>query len=699
MSLEIVRGNNRNPIAITALINCLKSDNISGTLYVGYPIIATAEDSHTIEAMLVSPQNGLIAFHFPDTQVSETVYDQQDSIVYVLESNLSKHESLRVRRRLAVEANVIAFFSKDVGIKSEDDYNIAHPDVFKETIARCIPIQDGYYKKVCSAIQRVTTIKPAKKRVNVKNANSKGAILKRLEREIANLDQWQKSAAIEVPEGPQRVRGLAGSGKTIVLALKAAYLHAQHPDWDIVVTFNTRSLIQQFTDLIERFSIEHSGDKPDWDKIKIMPAWGNFSSGGVYSAIATLYDLTPVNFATAKQKYGYSNAFSGVCNELLQYVKSSPSKEVYDAILIDEAQDLPSAFFQIIYYCTKDPKRIIWAYDELQNLNDSAMLPLDELFGTSQSGQQNIEVHNAEDEARQDITLPVCYRNSPWTLTLAHALGMGVYRSEGLVQLFDELNLFEDIGYKVHSGALSFESDVSLERKVSSYPGYITDLFDPRDIMQSKIFESKIEQYEWVASQINKNLKEDELDPDDILVIFANAVTAKNEYGIFYNSMLRYGIDTHLAGVSSSRDVFSYSGSVTASGIYRAKGNEAPMVYLVNGEWCSLGYEMIKRRNTLFTAITRSSAWVNICGVGPGMQEIQDEINAVVENNYRLSFHIPPREKLAELRIINRDRTSEEKKEVTVAQRNLHDVAKLVSQGLLDDKDPAIQQLLSLLNK
>jgi superfamily I DNA and RNA helicase len=86
----------------------------------------------------------------------------------------------------------------------------------------------------------------------VQKSNSKGAILKAIEKEIANLDQWQKKAAIEVPDGPQRVRGLAGSGKTVVLALKAAYLQAQHPDWNIVVTFHTRSLSQQFKDLIER---------------------------------------------------------------------------------------------------------------------------------------------------------------------------------------------------------------------------------------------------------------------------------------------------------------------------------------------------------------------------------------------------------------------------------------------------------------
>ena len=58
---------------------------------------------------------------------------------------------------------------------------------------------------------------------------------------------------METVEGVQRIRGLAGSGKTIVLALKAANLHAYHPDWRIAVTFNSRSLKDHFRRLINSF--------------------------------------------------------------------------------------------------------------------------------------------------------------------------------------------------------------------------------------------------------------------------------------------------------------------------------------------------------------------------------------------------------------------------------------------------------------
>jgi superfamily I DNA and RNA helicase len=89
-------------------------------------------------------------------------------------------------------------------------------------------------------------------------------------------------------------------------------------------------------------------------------------------------------------------------------------------------------------------------------------------------------------------------------------------------------------------------------------------------------------------------LTEDELDPDDILVIFAEAKTSKSKYRLIQSSLGRLGIQSHLAGVSSQVDVFQIAGSVTVSGIYRAKGNEAPMVYILNADYCTDDLELIK---------------------------------------------------------------------------------------------------------
>jgi superfamily I DNA and RNA helicase len=129
-----------------------------------------------------------------------------------------------------------------------------------------------YFEQLNSTIQAITSIRKRKQRTYIQKEKSRGAILQRMEESIANLDKNQSEAVIETVEGVQRIRGLAGSGKTIVLALKVAYLHAKHPDWNIAVTFNTRSLRNQFKHLINMFAIEHMSEEPDWEKVRIIHA-------------------------------------------------------------------------------------------------------------------------------------------------------------------------------------------------------------------------------------------------------------------------------------------------------------------------------------------------------------------------------------------------------------------------------------------
>jgi superfamily I DNA and RNA helicase len=97
------------------------------------------------------------------------------------------------------------------------------------------------------------------------------------------------------------------------------------------------------------------------------------------------------------------------------------------------------------------------------------MPSINEMFGFDQEGNPNVVLSNPQNEARQDIVLPICYRNTPWTLSLAHALGFGIYREKGLVQLFNDLDLWDDIGYKTVSGKLQYGQTVAVARKDDSY--------------------------------------------------------------------------------------------------------------------------------------------------------------------------------------------------------------------------------------
>lgn len=708
MPLDVVYGEPRNRPVTLLLAENLKNVADTGTIYLGYPVLATADERVYVDALLVSLEHGLVAFQvadaLPNSDSEWRAYvEDQDRLYSVLESHLGRHDSLRRGRHLAFDLRTITVFAGDIAapdniVDQPGSHYCSVPDV-KALVESFPPLEEAVMRALQGALQRVTTIKPRKRRSGVAQPDSRGAKLKEIERGIANLDRWQKQAAIETPNGPQRIRGLAGSGKTVVLALKAAYLHAQHPEWRIAVSFQSRALYQQFEDLITRFTFEHSSDKPDFERLLLLHAWGAYNRDGVYKTIARHMGAPFRDFRYANATYGRDAAFQGVCRELLDISSQSEDSPLFDAVLIDEAQDLPPEFFQLVYRFTEDPKRIVWAFDELQNLSDAAMPATDELFGRTDSGESLVSLADAPGEPRRDVILPICYRNSPWALATAHALGFGIYRKDGLVQHFDDTHLWEQIGYHVVGGRLQEGRKVQLERSPNSYPPYFTDLLKPDDAVVLKTFATQQEQDSWIAQQIVTNLQQDELDYDDILIVLPSAYTSKNRASRLGRALARNGISSHLAGVGSSVDELFVTDSIALAHIYRAKGNEAPVVYVVDAQYGASDINAVTARNTLFTAITRSRAWVRITGWGSAMDEIADEVRRVQLENFELKFTIPTAKQREKLRRIHRERSDAEVERLRRATQSLTELLEDFDKGDLDldDLSPTLRRQLTRL--
>jgi len=120
----------------------------------------------------------------------------------------------------------------------------------------------------------------------VKTATTLGTAIRMLDSNIALLDDQQMKVAVQIPPGPQRIRGLAGTGKTVLLAMKAANIHKLYPDKRILFTFHTQSLYNQARNLVTRFYRFYSDVDPNWENLHIRHAWGGKTKPGVY------YDLT-----------------------------------------------------------------------------------------------------------------------------------------------------------------------------------------------------------------------------------------------------------------------------------------------------------------------------------------------------------------------------------------------------------------------
>jgi len=340
----------------------------------------------------------------------------------------------------------------------------------------------------------------------------------------------------------------------------------------------------------------------------------------------------------------------------------------------------------------KAPNRLVYAYDELQNLSGTSLPPPEEIFGDRSNGQPNVTL---KDDPRRDIILQKCYRNSRPVLVSAHSLGFGIYRQAvkgknvGLIQMFDYPKLWEDVGYKVQDGQLEKGQQLTLERTEETSPKFLEEHSNIDDLIQFRLFSSEIEQNEWLIEQIKKNLDDDELRHDDIVVINTDSLTTNTRTASIRKNLFNMGIQAHLAGVDTSADVFFRdTPSVTFTGIYRAKGNEAGMVYIINAQDCNgSGAGLASLRNRLFTAITRSKAWVRVVGYGPKMQELVDEFEALKKNDFALRFIYPDDETLSDLRIVHRDLSPHEKKRLKKTHNDLSQLANALENGNILPED------------
>ena len=708
MSVDIIRGATRKPGSSRMLADTIASQrSLSGQLFIGYPTIATSEGPHSIDALLVSDDKGIIIFDLVEGSTVCGYENRQDDSANKLEARLKLHRELMRGRQLRIPIHTISLAPGATSRETSygDDYPITNTDNLIEILDgfKWDDPSEGVYESTLSAIEGISAIRKSRTKRNIKQENSRGAKLRTLENSIATLDHMQSKAVIETIEGVQRIRGLAGSGKTIVLALKAAYLHAQHPEWRIAVTFNTRSLKGQFRRLISNFSIEQTGEDADWENLRILNAWGAPGSAdrdGIYHEFCRLHGVEYLDFGSAAGRFPKGKEFAKICEKALDETENI--KQIYDVILIDEAQDFSPAFLKLCYEFLKEEKRLIYAYDELQNLSGESLPSPEVIFGMNEDGACKVRFDDANHaDARNDIILEKCYRNSRPVLVAAHALGFGIYRKPvsqdrhqqsktGLVQMFEHSHLWKEIGYRSESGELKEGASVTLSRSEKTSPLFLENHSGIDDLIKFKLFDSEDDQTNWLIDRIRKNLKNDELRHDDIVVINPDPRATRKKVGPIRRRLLEMKINSHLAGVDTDPDTFfeTDDASVTFTGIYRAKGNEAGMVYIINAQDCNpKSFNLASIRNRLFTAITRSKAWVRVLGIGRDMKALMNEYDQLKDNDFKLRFIYPDSEQREQLQIIHRDMTGAERHRLRSRQRSLSELIEDLETGTVRPED------------
>ena len=617
-----------------------KYPNVIGEAYLGYPIyIDEYTDNKVSVDLAIVSKIGVFIFNVLTEAVTDYAKIQDD--IYIKVENRFRKQPFLIKKRKLVFDIIILTYSKEK-INEQDDNLIAFSvkDVMNivEENKDENEFSDELYNNILSGLQEAYGINQRKEREGV-TEGSKAYLISEMNELVEKYDTKQMEAILSDTKGIQRIRGMAGSGKTIVLARKAVELHMAHRDWTIVVTYSTRALRNQLVNLISKFySAKNDGAKYDKDKIKIMQAWGAATSLGVYYEICLRHGISPLNFSQAKNKYNKNIAFSKACLEAIKGIKKF--QKMYDCILIDEAQDFDKNFMNLCLNVLGEEKRLVYAYDELQKLNEETMPMPKEIFGQ---------------EISNDTPLTVCYRNQANTIVTAHAIGMGLYRKNGLIQIPGSSDVWETIGYTSDNKILEGES-VELYRTKETSPELLK--CDSDEIIDFCKYDDFYKQGESLLKMIKENISKDQLLPSDIMIIDMDTIGASDNRNRFNKLMEQEeykDISIHLAGTVSPEDFFRKD-SIVYSTIYRAKGNEAYMVYIVNAQRCADSLTPKSDRNALFTAITRSKGWIRVLGYGEEMQLLCDEFEEIKKHDFKLYFeHYPTEEEQNELILNNQD--------------------------------------------
>lgn len=557
-----------------------------------------------------------------------------------------------------------------------------------EVLIRTPELSDREWSLAKSVFQGVSPLNRNLNHVTSETSQTLGEAVRILEKDIALLDEEQHKVAIQIAPGPQRIRGLAGTGKTVVLAMKAANLHLRYPNSQILFTFNTQSLYNQARTLISRFYRIHSDTAPDWDKLHVRHGWGSSSRPGVYADVCKSLGVAPMTYSLAKN-LNPAFPFRACCQAALKL----HVRPTYDYVLVDEAQDFPSEFFQLLYELTVEGKRICWAYDELQNLSSTEVPSATELFGVDAQGQPKVSLEGEDYEGgiEKDFVLHRSYRCPQEVLMLAHGIGLGIHARRGCVQMLANKSSWTSIGYEIESGDLREGEETVIFRPERNSPNRIKHIYTgDQPIILTNRFEDRTQEMNWVAASIKHDIEDEGVKPEQIVVISLVSTVAKRYLTELQKALVNLEISSTIPGLVDDTAEFAEPGMVTLSTVHRAKGNEAPVVYLISFDSLYDYTEEIERRNRAFASISRSKGWVRITGVGRYMAVAQEEIGKILQDIPRFKFRFPD---IEQLRRLDASETSRRRREVRTAKELMQKIIGLDDDALEALPPPLIKKL------
>ncbi|GAB2671873.1 3'-5' exonuclease [Paenibacillus thermoaerophilus] len=376
---------------------------------------------------------------------------------------------------------------------------------------------------------------------------------------IKTMDLHQENMAKQIGDKHRLIRGVAGSGKTLVLASRAKMLAKEHPDWKILVVCYGIPLSRNLRQMIERMLNE-----PDdlLDLLNPPSAEGrNQSNVEVYNFHEWLRNCLRMQ----------DNDIPFLLDKAQKGEAILPT---YDAILIDEGQDFEADWLKLLCCCLNpDTQSLLLVEDRAQSI-----------FKRKTSLAQDVGL----DFRGRSKILSINYRNTAQIIQFA----------------WDFYQEHSQLKNKVQEGTVE---------GVEIVPPQATKRKGPEPIIQT--FRSIQEEMNFVSKSILFLNREKQIPLQDIAILYR----VKNSHHTSYIDEIVQSLVQHqlpytwvTENASSKRNFVRDEKTVKISTIDSAKGLDFRAVFIVNIENMPFPLEQAEEREValFYIGMTRALEWL-----------------------------------------------------------------------------------------
>lgn len=432
-----------------------------------------------------------------------------------------------------------------------------------------------------------------------------------LERTLS--EEQQMLSRIDIAGVPRLIRGVAGSGKSVVLAnIIARYITrtGQKSLFDktekpriAVICFN-RALVAMLRGKIEAAYKEQTGENLLSDRMVIKHINGLlYQIGNDYQGITYI----PVNRNVPDDAAKRADQYRKQLADLQESQPDYHASLLFDAIFIDEGQDLSQSEYQLLMDLTRtDPstgeKTFVIFYDDAQNL-----------YARPRPNWKQVGVNIV---GGRSTVMRQCFRNTRPIVEMAFNVLLGTYSADKTVQS----RTFADIAYLKQIDAVDEKENghvhVNFTKRMGPPP-------------HTKTFSSRQEEVRWIVRETLRLLTVEKVRSEDILILFRS----DKEYQDLFEEILSQDTQNLLKGFvkpygqREDCNTFIFRPDyLTVSTVNGAKGYDAMVVFLIGIDQYR---DTPKDRATFYVGATRAKIALYLTGIadkGPLLQEAQTAI-------------------------------------------------------------------------